>query len=85
LKYIGVAFFLANGFIRPLWGFLYDKVGFKKLFVLLTVIEIAISASLYFAREAHWIFYILVVLSGALLAGVFALMPAFVQKTFGIK
>lgn len=85
LKYLAIGYSICNGFFRPVWGFLFDKFGFKKLFVTLNFFQMLISGSVYFMVEDTIIFSTLVLLSGFLQAGLFSLMPSFVSKIFGIK
>jgi OFA family oxalate/formate antiporter-like MFS transporter len=85
LKYLAVSFSAVNGFLRPGWGILFDKFGFKKLFLVINLGEAVISSVIYFTVGNAVIFSIFIILSGFLMAGVFALLPAFVSKTFGLK
>jgi len=76
---------LGNGFMRPLWGSIFDIYGFKIPFIILNLIEIIISCSIYFIVDNTILFSIMILTCGCLHAGIFALFPSFVSKVFGIR
>ena len=85
LKFTAVCYAIGNGFSRPVWGILYDKFKFKRLFLGLNLLQLVITASLYHCVEEAPVFSFLVILSGCLNGGLFSIMPSFVSKVFGIK
>jgi MFS family permease len=85
LKYLAISHSAANGFGRPLWGILFDKFGFKKLFITLNACSILASATIYFVPEHKVLLSIYVPFTGLLTAGVFSMMPSFVSKIFGLR
>lgn len=80
-----VLYSLGNGLGRSLWGFLYDYFGFRRLFMIVFSIEIVISGLIYFIIKVNWLFFILFVTCGLLLAGAFSLIPSICTKIFGVK
>ena len=64
-------------------GQLYDMFGFRKIFLILMLINIVNSAVCYHVKKIDWLFFICVQLNYLVLAGVFALFPAPASKTFG--
>lgn len=85
LANLGIMFSVGNGIGRPIWGFLFDKFGFKKLFILLNLLIITISSTFYFIPEYAVLLALYIPMCGILQAGNFTLMPAFVSKVFGLK
>ena len=85
LKYLAIGYSLFNGFGRPVWGWLFDKFQFKRLFIILNVFVFLISSTIYFTVEITALFSILVLFTGFLQAGLFAILPSFVNKIFGLK
>jgi MFS family permease len=85
LKNLAIFLSVGNGLGRPFWGFLFDKFGFKPLFITLNVLIIIVSSSIYFVADYAIILAIYIPLCGVIQAGNFALMPAFVSKVFGLK
>jgi len=85
LKNLAIFLSVGNGIGRPIWGFLFDRFGFKPLFIVLNVMIIIISSTFYFIPNYKIILAIYVPLCGVMLAGNFSLMPAFVSKVFGLK
>ena len=66
-------------------GFLYDKLGFKTIFIALMMINAANSLVAYSARYNDALFFACVQLNFMVFAGMFALFPTPVGKTFGDK
>ena len=64
---------------------LFDKLGFKIPFIIINICEILISVSIYFTVDTTVLFSFLLVISGAFMAGCFALLPAVTSKIFGLK
>ena len=67
------------------FGWLYDKVGFKKIFLCLMGINVANSILCYPSRKNKWLFFISIQVMYMVNAGVFSIFPLPVRKTFGSK
>ena len=63
IYYLGILFGIVNGASRFMWGGLMDKFGFQVLMFAITLIEIIISTSLYFAVNNSIIYVIYVIYS----------------------
>lgn len=85
LKYLQSGFSGANSFLRPLWGFLFDLIGFKALLFPTNLILIAIGCTLFYTIHIKWLFTFLVVLSGLLMGVIFSIFPPYTGKIYGIK
>ena len=66
-----------------MWGYLMDKFGFQILMTAITLIEIIISTSLYFAVNYSIIYVISVLIISACLGGHFAILSPQFNKSFG--
>jgi len=66
-------------------GALYDKLGFKLIFIVLMVINTANAFICYHVRKIMWLYIVCIELNYVVLAGIFALFPAPAIKTFGPK
>lgn len=85
LKFLQSGFSGANSFLRPLWGFLFDLIGFKALLFPTNLILIVIGGTLFYTIQIKWLFTVLVVLSGLLMGIIFSIFPAYTGKVYGIK
>ena len=70
---------------RLLFGYLYDKFGFKKLFYILMIINIVNSIICYHARNWTPVYFICILLVYMVFAGMFSIFPAPAAQTFGPK
>ena len=66
-----------------MWGYLMDKFGFQILMAAITLIEIIISTSLYFAVNYSILYVISVLIISACLGGHFAILSPQFNKSFG--
>jgi MFS family permease len=64
---------------------LYDKIGFKKIFLGLMAINILNSLICYPARKYKWLFFASIQVCYLVNSGVFSTFPLPVVKTFGSK
>lgn len=85
LLWMAVLYSIGNGIGRSIWGFLYDYFGFKRLYLIIISTGMVTSGTIYLVAEVPWLFFIFVVISGWLLAGLFALMPSICSKVFTVK
>src|SRR5690606_22404132 len=79
-----ILFALCNGLSRPLFGFIYDKLGLKFSIIFLSIITILISA-LYvlFNLNTTLMFVVTISLSWATVGGWLSLMPIITKDVFG--
>ena len=68
---------------RLSFGYLYDKVGFKKLFNILMVINVVNSVICYPARDYPPLYFVCILLNYMVYAGIFAIFPTPAAQTFG--
>lgn len=76
---------IINGSGRLVWGALFDKFGFKKLYILIVAVEIGISSTIFQFGNNTIVYFIMVCVTALLLAGNIALMIPLYPKIFGIK
>lgn len=82
---LGILFGIVNGSSRFLWGYLMDKLGFKTLMFIITIIEVTVGSTLYFMVEYEAIFVIEVLLIGACIGGNFVILAPTFKKIFGLQ
>jgi MFS family permease len=82
---LGILFGIVNGSSRFLWGYLMDKLGFKTLMFIITVIEVTVGSTLYFMVNYEAIFVIEVLLIGACIGGNFVILAPTFKKIFGLQ
>ena len=82
---LGICFGLVNGSARFIWGLLMDKFGFKPLMITITLIEVIISASLYYLTFSPVIYIIGVLLIASCIGGNFTIIPPCYNKIFSIE
>jgi MFS family permease len=76
----GLLFNLINGLSRLFWGFLLDKLKFKKLMFLITILEIIVGFSLYFIVKIEVIYIIELLLVAICIGGSLSILsPTFVE------
>ena len=76
----GLLFNIINGLSRLLWGFLLDKLKFKKLMFLITIIEILVGSSIYFMVKFKYIYVIELLLVSVCIGGSLSILsPTFVE------
>ena len=75
---------IVNGLSRIALGALVDRVGFKKLFSILMVIQLINSLVCYWA--AYWpaAYFMCVMLNYMCIGGIFAIFPVAVTNVFGL-
>ena len=82
---LGILFGIVNGSSRFLWGFLMDKLGFKTLMFIITIIEVTVGSTLYFMVKYEAIFVIEVLLIGACIGGNFVILAPTFKEIFGLQ
>ena len=76
---------LLNGGFRIGWGFVYDALGFKIPYRIVTMTQIIVSATFYFSVNHLWSYYITNILENLVFAGHGTIAPPIVSKIFGMK
>jgi hypothetical protein len=66
-------------------GYLYDKIGFKIIYLALMIIALTNSLVAYHALHIGWLYFICILACYMVIGGIFALFPASFEKTFGNK
>ena len=74
-----------NTLFRIVWGFIYDALGFKIPYTIVTSTQIVVSATFYFSVKYLWSYYITNILENAVFAGHGTIAPPIVSKIFGMK
>jgi MFS family permease len=80
---MSITFSLINGLGRGLFGFLYDKFGFVILRIVI-FLELIIGGATYFTSDIPWLFFIFAVVAAFISAATIILIPASVNKVFGL-
>ena len=77
---------LTSCFLGPIFGAIYDRLGFKKTMILINIIS-AINGSLIFITVRLGVFFygISIILNGALNSGAFSMIFPYVSKIFGFQ
>jgi OFA family oxalate/formate antiporter-like MFS transporter len=84
LQYLSKAFTLLNTFSRLVWGFIFDKIGFKILYIIACVNQLVCGGFIYMASN-NIVTYFIVVCFGVLsYAGHIILFPNLIHHKFGV-
>ena len=84
LKYLSKAFTLLNTFSRLVWGFIFDKTGFKILYIIVCINQL-ICGGLMYTSSSNIVSYYIVVCFGVLsYAGHIILFPNLIHHKFGV-
>ena len=77
---------LVSCFIGPLFGAIYDKLGFKKTMILLNILSVINGSLIFVTVRLGVIFYgISIILNGCLNSGAFSMIFPYVSKIFGFQ
>lgn len=68
---------------RLIFGYLYDRCGFKILFNVLMVLNTVNAFCAYHLKAIPWLFIISIQVNFLVLGGIFAIFPAPATNTFG--
>jgi len=79
---IGAVF---NGLSRPLWAALYDRYGFKTIFVSISLLGLITTPSLAYVSEYKPTFFIWLCTAYTIIGGFNVLFPPINAKIFGSK
>ena len=77
---------LISCFIGPIFGSIYDKLGFKKTMIILNIISVLNGSLIFLTVRLGVIFYgISIILNGCLNSGAFSMIFPYVSKIFGFN
>ena len=77
---------LISCFIGPIFGSIYDKLGFKKTMIILNIISVLNGSLIFITVRLGVIFYgISIILNGCLNSGAFSMIFPYVSKIFGFN
>ena len=76
---------LLNGMFRIGWGFVYDRLGFKIPYTIVTTIQIAVSATFYYSANNIYTYYVANIFENVVFSGHGTIAPPIVSKIFGLK
>lgn len=82
---LGICFGIINGFSRFFWGWLVDIWGFKILMYIITIVEVIVSATLYFSVRNALIYVISILLIAMCLGCHFSILSPCFNKIFGLE
>ncbi len=85
LAQVGAWAALFNGLGRVAWGFLADKIGYKKTMYAMFGTQAALMVLLPFVGGVGWLFFIVVNMIYFCFGGNFSLYPTATADTFGVK
>mmetsp|Transcript_27841 Transcript_27841/g.28089 ORF Transcript_27841/g.28089 Transcript_27841/m.28089 type:complete len:483 (+) Transcript_27841:44-1492(+) len=74
---------VCNGGGRLIWGMVSDKIGFKKSFLILTILETILQIIYPYSKSSKPMFLVMTCLCFFCLAGNFALVPPAIQRLYG--
>ena len=75
---------MCNGLSSFGWGTVIDKLGFKRIYAIIMLIEICVAFSIYFSRSHQYLYILLVCCSFLCQGGHFSCFPSISVKVFGI-
>ena len=76
---------LLNAMFRVGWGFVYDWLGFKIPYTIVTTIQIGVSATFYYSVKRISTYYITNILENVVFSGHGTIAPPIVSEIFGMK
>ena len=76
---------ICNGGSRIMWASLQDKYGFKKVYCVIMVLQLIISATTYYVRKDGTLYIIWVSIAFLCEGGHFSMFPTAAVKLFGIQ
>lgn len=85
LSFLSKTFSLINGFGRIFWGTLFDKFGFKKLYLVVLICEVIVSSSLFYIGNSPFLYFFAISLTSFVLSGSISLMIPLYPKIYGVK
>ena len=85
LSFLSKTYSIINGISRIVWGILFDYFPFKKLMYYLLSLEIFISFTVYYIGEFKYLYFIYIIVSGVLFAGIIVIVMPLYNKIYGEK
>jgi len=85
LTTVGALGSVANGVSRFIWAFLQDKLGFKKVYMVLLVLQLILTSTIYFIATVPGLYLVWVMLSLSCEGGNFSMFPTVTSATYGLK
>jgi MFS family permease len=85
LKFLASGFSGTNSFGRLLWGYIFDKIGFKKILIPGNIILLIISIFFYNSVDNNFLYGFFIVLTGFIMGSFYSIFPAYTSQKFGIK
>ena len=85
LSFLSKTYSIINGISRIVWGILFDYFPFKKLMYYLLSLEIFISFTVYYIGEYKYLYFIYIIVSGVLFAGIIVIVMPLYNKIYGEK
>lgn len=85
LKVVSPACSALNAVSRAVWGLIYDCLGFFYPYVIVCVVQILCSSTLYFSGKNSIAYLIVSLASIVPFSGQTTIFPALISQTFGIK
>ena len=76
---------VVNGVSRIFFGWLMDKVSFKKIYGFLTCVALVNACVQYWAAWYPMLYFTCILVNYMYIGGCFAIMPTQVQNVFGLK
>lgn len=79
-----ILFALANGLFRPLFGYIYDRMGLKFSVILISSVTLLIASTYVFLNPSNpWLYVLTITLSWGTVGGWLSLMPIMTKDLFG--
>ena len=85
MQSLSKTFTLLNTFSRLLWGYLYDKFGFKYLYLYVCINQIVCSSLIYFSARSIYTYFLCCNFGVLSFSGHVILFPNLVRIKFGIE
>ncbi|CAD8089028.1 unnamed protein product [Paramecium sonneborni] len=85
LTVLGSVQAICNGGSRFGWAVLFDKIGFKKVYLIIAVINLICTASIGYISNSYTGYFIILCVSMCCEGGLFSCYPAVSAKIFGHK
>lgn len=76
---------IVNGAFHILWGIIFDHLGFKIPYSLISGIQFIISSSFYFAGKQKYVYFIANIFENISFSGHGTIAPPIIPKIFGMK
>eukprot|EP01016_Furgasonia_blochmanni_P041712 TRINITY_DN5453_c0_g1_i1.p1 TRINITY_DN5453_c0_g1~~TRINITY_DN5453_c0_g1_i1.p1 ORF type:complete len:296 (-),score=37.88 TRINITY_DN5453_c0_g1_i1:34-921(-) len=85
LTWVGAVSAFMNGITQPFWAFFQDKIGFKRVFFSILLLQAFTAKTITYVVDTDWLYFIWCVISYVCIGGYFAIFPALSTRVFGVK